>query len=45
MLSVTVENIGELAVVECEGRIVQREAALKLCEVVTSQHRCPNCCT
>ena len=25
MLNVTVENIGELAVVECEGRIVQRE--------------------
>jgi anti-anti-sigma regulatory factor len=37
MLSVTVENIGELAVVECEGRIVQREAALKLRKAVTSQ--------
>jgi hypothetical protein len=37
MLNVTVENIGELAVVECEGKIVQREAALKLREAVTSQ--------
>ena len=30
MLNVTVENIGELAVVECEGRIVESEAAFKL---------------
>jgi anti-anti-sigma regulatory factor len=37
MLKVTVENIGELAVVECEGRIVGTEAALKLREVVASQ--------
>src|SRR6202022_5171341 len=37
MLNVTVENSGELAVVECEGKIVQREAALKLREAVTSQ--------
>ena len=37
MLNVTVENIGELAVVECEGRIVQSEAAFKLREAVTSQ--------
>ena len=37
MLNVTVENIGELAVVECEGRIVQREAAVKLRKAVTSQ--------
>jgi anti-anti-sigma regulatory factor len=37
MLNVTVENIGELAVVECEGKIVQREAALKLRKAVTSQ--------
>ena len=28
MLNVTVENIGELAVVECEGRIVQREPSV-----------------
>ena len=37
MLNVTVEHIGELAVVECEGRIVQSEAAFKLREAVTSQ--------
>jgi anti-anti-sigma regulatory factor len=37
MLNVTVENIGELAVVDCEGRISQSQSALKLCEVVTSQ--------
>ena len=37
MLNVTVENIGELAVVECEGRIVQSESAYKLREAVTSQ--------
>ena len=37
MLNVTVENIGELAVVECEGRLVQGEAAFKLREAVTSQ--------
>jgi anti-anti-sigma regulatory factor len=37
MLNVTVENIGELAIVECEGRIVQSESAYKLREAVTSQ--------
>jgi anti-anti-sigma regulatory factor len=37
MLNVTVESIGELAVVECEGRIVQREAVVKLWKAVTSQ--------
>jgi anti-anti-sigma regulatory factor len=37
MLNVTIENIGELAVVECEGKIVQREAALTLRRAVTSQ--------
>jgi anti-anti-sigma factor len=37
MLNVTVENIGELTVVECQGRIVQSEAAFKLREAVTSQ--------
>ena len=37
MLNVTVENIGELAVVECEGKIVKREAAVKLRKAVTSQ--------
>jgi anti-anti-sigma regulatory factor len=37
MLNITVENIGELAIVECEGRIVQNESAHKLREAVTSQ--------
>ena len=37
MLNVTVETIGELAVVECEGKIVRSEAVLKLREAVTSQ--------
>ena len=37
MLSVKVEKIGELAVVECEGRLVKSEAASKLREAVTMQ--------
>ncbi len=37
MLNVIVGHIGELAVVECEGSIVQSEAAFKLREAVTSQ--------
>jgi anti-anti-sigma factor len=37
MLNVTVDNIGELAVVECEGRIEQSESACQLREAVTSQ--------
>ena len=37
MLNVTVANIGELTVVGCEGRIVQKESAYKLREAVTSQ--------
>ncbi len=37
MLNVTIANIGELAVVSCEGRIVQRESTYKLREAVTSQ--------
>ena len=36
MLNVTVEKIGELAVVECEGRIVESDSAYKLREVMTS---------
>ena len=42
MLNVTVVNMGELAVVGCEGRIVQRESAYKLREAVTSQDRRPD---
>ncbi len=37
MLSVQIESICDLAVVECEGRIVQSEAAFRLREAVTSQ--------
>jgi anti-anti-sigma regulatory factor len=37
MLRVHVENIGEMAVIECEGRIVRSEAAFKLREAVKSQ--------
>ena len=37
VLNVTVEIIGELAVVGCEGRIVTSESAHKLREAVTSQ--------
>ncbi len=36
MLALRIEKIGELAVVECEGRIVRSEAAIKLREAVTS---------
>jgi anti-anti-sigma regulatory factor len=37
MLNITVANLGELAVVGCEGRIVQRESAYKLRQAVISQ--------
>ena len=37
MLNVTVAKLGEVTVVGCEGRIVQRESAYKLHEAVTSQ--------
>jgi anti-anti-sigma factor len=36
VLNVTVENIGELTVVECEGRIVQSDSVHQLREAVTS---------
>ena len=37
MLNVNVDHIGDLAILECDGRIVQSEAAFKLREVITSQ--------
>jgi len=37
MLSVHLENFGEIAMIECEGRIVRSEAALKLREAVNLQ--------
>jgi anti-anti-sigma regulatory factor len=39
MLNLTVENICDLAVVECEGRLVRSEAAFKLRQAVTSQSK------
>jgi len=36
MLKLNVENLGDLAIVECEGRIVRSESAFKLRDVVTS---------
>jgi anti-anti-sigma regulatory factor len=37
MLTLGIERIGDMAIVECKGRIVRRDAALKLREVVTAQ--------
>ena len=37
MLTVNIEEVGEMTVVECKGRIVRSESALKLREAVTSQ--------
>jgi anti-anti-sigma regulatory factor len=37
MLKVHAEKIGELALIECEGRIVQSDAAFKLRNAVNSQ--------
>ena len=36
MLNLHVDKIGDLAVVECEGRVVRSEAAFRLREAVTS---------
>jgi anti-anti-sigma regulatory factor len=38
IMDLHIEKIGELAVIECEGRVVRSDAAFKLREVVTSQH-------
>ena len=37
MLTLRIEHIGEMAIVECKGRIVRRDATLKLREAVTAQ--------
>jgi anti-anti-sigma regulatory factor len=37
MLSIHIENIGERAIIECEGGLVGSEAAFKLREAVTLQ--------
>lgn len=37
MPSIHIDNVGDMAVVECEGRFVRREDAFKLRDAVTSQ--------
>jgi anti-anti-sigma regulatory factor len=37
MLGVHIEKIGDLAIVECEGRVVRSEAAFQLRQAMTSQ--------
>jgi anti-anti-sigma regulatory factor len=37
MLKLNIDNIGDLALVECEGRLVRSESAFKLRDAVTSQ--------
>lgn len=37
MLTLNIENIGDMTVVECKGTIVRSDAALKLREAVMSQ--------
>jgi anti-anti-sigma regulatory factor len=37
MFSIHIDKIGDMAVVECEGRIVRSDAAFKLRDTVTSQ--------
>jgi anti-anti-sigma factor len=37
MLNVNVDHIGDLTILECDGRIVQSDAAFKLRKVITSQ--------
>ena len=44
MLKLNINNIGDLAIVECEGRIVLSEAAFKLRDAVTAQMDAPHCC-
>jgi anti-anti-sigma regulatory factor len=37
MLAIYVESLGDLAVVECKGRIIRSESVFKLRDVVTAQ--------
>ena len=37
MLTLRIEHIGDMAIVECKGRIVRRDATLQLREAVTAQ--------
>ena len=38
MLKLSIENIGDLAIIECEGKIARSESAFKLRDAVTSQN-------
>jgi len=42
MLDVHIEKIGDLAIVECEGRVVRSEAAFQLHEAITLATRRAN---
>ena len=37
MLTLSIERIGDMAIIECKGRIVQSDATIKLHEAVTAQ--------
>jgi anti-anti-sigma regulatory factor len=38
MANIHIDNVGDMAVVECEGRFVRSDAAFKLRDAVTSQN-------
>ena len=38
MFTTYVDNLGDMAIIECEGRLVRSDAAFALREAVTSQH-------
>ena len=37
MFSIHIETVGDMAVVQCEGRLVQSEAAFRLRNAILSQ--------
>ena len=40
MFDIHLESVGDVAVVQCEGRIVQSDAAFRLRDVIRSQRDC-----
>jgi anti-anti-sigma regulatory factor len=40
MFDIHLEHVGDVAVVQCEGRIVQSDAAFRLRDVIRSQRNC-----
>jgi anti-anti-sigma factor len=40
MFDIHIENVGDVAVVQCEGRIVHSDAAYRLRDVIRSQRDC-----